>query len=184
MKRFVTMAASAALIFALFASCSCGNNSDSQAEQEFTADMFDKVYDDSADPAAQIEAALEEAKASGKFVICQVGGNWCKWCLLFADWMAGNEKVTELIDENFVYTHINIYQRDENGKKTYNDEAMAMLGKPSRFGFPVLVVLDSEGNVLHIQDSSYLEDGIGYDEVKVLRFFRNWTPEAVMTAQR
>jgi len=41
------------------------------------------------------------------------------------------------------------------------------------------VVLDEEGKVIHIQDSSFLEEGQGYSQEKVLRFFRNWTPKAV-----
>ena len=60
---------------------------------------------------------------------------------------------------------------------------MERLGNPARFGFPVFVVLDSEGNVLHIQDSSFLEEGKGYSEKKVLRFFKNWTPKAVENNQ-
>ena len=36
-----------------------------------------------------------------------------------------------------------------------------------------------EGKVMHIQDSSFLEQGQGYDQEKVLRFFKNWTPKAV-----
>jgi hypothetical protein len=48
-----------------------------------------------------------------------------------------------------------------------------------RFGFPVFVVLDEKGKVIHIQDSSFLEEGQGYNREKVLRFFKNWTPNAV-----
>ena len=44
-----------------------------------------KVYNESIDPMTQIDEALVKAKAEGKFVICQVGGNWCPWCLKFAD---------------------------------------------------------------------------------------------------
>jgi hypothetical protein len=61
-------------------------------------------------------------------------------------------------------------------------QAKAMLSRlnnPARFGFPVFVVLDEEGKVLHIQDSSFLEEGKGYHKEKVLRFFNSWTPEAV-----
>jgi hypothetical protein len=43
----------------------------------------------------------------------------------------------------------------------------------------VFVVLDEEGEVIHIQDSSFLEEGEGYNKEKVLRFFQNWTPKAV-----
>ena len=62
----------------------------------------------------------------------------------------------------------------EQGKKL-----MKRLNNAGRFGFPVLVVLDEEGKVIHIQDSSLLEEGEGYNQKKVLGFFKNWTPKAV-----
>lgn len=43
----------------------------------------------------------------------------------------------------------------------------------------VLATLDLSGKVIHIQDSSFLEEGQGYNKEKVLRFFNNWTPAAV-----
>ena len=36
-----------------------------------------KVYNEDIDPIEQIDQALVKAKSEGKFVICQVGGNWC-----------------------------------------------------------------------------------------------------------
>ena len=56
---------------------------------------------------------------------------------------------------------------------------MKRLGSPQRFGFPVFVVLDQAGNVLHIQDSSFLEEDKGYSKEKTLRFFKAWAPQAV-----
>lgn len=56
---------------------------------------------------------------------------------------------------------------------------MKRLDNCGRFGFPVFVVLDEKGKVIHIQDSSFLEEGQGYDREKVLRFFNNWTPKAM-----
>jgi hypothetical protein len=56
---------------------------------------------------------------------------------------------------------------------------MKRLDNCGRFGFPVFVVLDEDGEVIHIQDSSFLEEGQGYSQEKVLRFFKNWTPKAV-----
>ncbi|MBP5340068.1 MAG: hypothetical protein J6Z14_12350 [Prevotella sp.] len=44
-----------------------------------------KVYNEDINPIGQIELALAKAKTEGKFVICQVGGNWCPWCLCFAE---------------------------------------------------------------------------------------------------
>jgi len=43
----------------------------------------------------------------------------------------------------------------------------------------VFVVLDDNGKVIHIQDSSFLEEGQGYSQDKVLRFFKSWIPQAV-----
>ncbi len=60
-----------------------------------------------------------------------------------------------------------------------NPKAMAYLGYPQRFGFPVFVVLDENGKILHIQNSAYLEEGKGYDKKKVLQFINGWTPKAI-----
>ena len=57
------------------------------------------------------------------------------------------------------------------------------LGNPVRFGFPVFVVLDATGKVLHIQDSNYLEEGESYNKKKVMSFFKNWSPAAVNGAK-
>ena len=57
------------------------------------------------------------------------------------------------------------------------------LNNCGRFGFPVFVVLDENGKVMHIQDSSFLEEGQGYNQEKVLRFFKGWTPKSIETQQ-
>ena len=140
-----------------------------------------KVYDESADPMAQIDQALAKADKEGKFVICQVGGNWCRWCLMFADFISKDSEIMEVIDKNFVYAHVNYNPRERSDEvKMKKAEAMLKrLGNPGRFGYPVFVVLDSNGKVLHTQDSSFLEEGNGYNTTKVMRFFTNWTPSAV-----
>jgi len=56
---------------------------------------------------------------------------------------------------------------------------MKRLNNAGRFGFPVLVVLDQDGKVIHIQDSGLLEEGESYNQKKVLDFFKGWTPKAV-----
>ena len=140
-----------------------------------------KVYDESINPMEQIDQAIEKAKGEGKFVVCQVGGNWCPWCLKFADFIANDSTISELIDENFVYIHVNYNPRKSEGeeKALLSKKMLERLSNPSRFGYPVFVVVDEQGKVLHIQDSSFLEEGESYNKEKVLRFFRNWTPRAV-----
>ena len=140
-----------------------------------------KIYDENIDPMSQIDKAIVKADKEGKFVICQIGGNWCRWCLMFADFISKDSEITELIDKNFEYIHVNYNPRERNDEsKMKKAEAMlSRLGNPGRFGYPVFVVLDGNGKVIHIQDSSLLEEGNGYNKSKVMRFFSNWTPAAV-----
>ena len=112
--------------------------------------------------------------------MCQVGGNWCPWCLRFADFVEKDSVVNKTVNDNFEFIHVNYNPRKSSTTATDNSAAlMHRLGNPARFGFPVFVVLDTNGKVLHIQDSSFLEEGKGYSEKRVLRFFNNWTPKAV-----
>ena len=140
-----------------------------------------KVYDESINPLEQIDQAVAKAKSEGKFVICQVGGNWCPWCLRFADFITNDTTISKVIDENFVYAHVNYNPRKSGGEEQQQQAAALMkrLNNCGRFGFPVFVVLDENGNVIHIQDSNFLEEGQGYNQEEVLRFFKNWTPKAV-----
>ena len=66
-----------------------------------------KVYDENIDPVEQIKDAVKKADRDNKFVVCQVGGNWCRWCLLFADFLSNDSEIRSLIDKNFEYIHVN-----------------------------------------------------------------------------
>ena len=140
-----------------------------------------KVYDESINPIEQIDQAIVKAKAEDKFVICQVGGNWCPWCLRFANFISNDSTISKIIEENFVYIHVNYNPRKSEGEAKAQQAAALMkrLNNPARFGFPVFVVLDTDGNVIHIQDSSFLEEGQGYNQERVVRFLNSWTPKAV-----
>lgn len=144
-----------------------------------------KVYDESIDPDVQITEAIERASRDGKFVVAQLGGNWCKWCIRFARFVEGDPEIKQLVDDNFEFIHVNYNPRSEEGSidESAVKNALRRLGNPVRFGYPVLVVLDGEGNVIHTQDSGFLESGEGYDKEKVVRFFETWTPTAVEKAK-
>jgi thioredoxin-related protein len=163
MKRILTIAVLAVALLATVA------NAQEQTEPK-------KVYNEEINPLEQIDQAVAQAQAEGKFVICQVGGNWCPWCLRFAEFITTDSTINAVVEENFVYIHVNYHPRKST---EWSAAMMKRLNNPERFNFPVFVVLDEQGNVLHIQDSSYLEEGKGYNKEKVLRFFQNWTPKAV-----
>lgn len=132
-----------------------------------------KVYDEGVDAMKQIREATELAQKTGRYVMCQVGGNWCPWCLRFAEFATKDSVIAPLMAENYVYIHVN-YSKDNK-----NMEAMKYLGNPGRFGYPVFVVLNEEGVPIHIQESESLEEGKGYNRKKVEKFLRLWNKKAV-----
>lgn len=134
-----------------------------------------KYYDEKLDGMEQLREAVAQAQAEGKYVLCQVGGNWCPWCTRFAQFVAQDTLVHDAVAQNFVYIHVNYSNENKNL------EAMKYLGNPARFGFPVFVVVTGEGKPIHIQNSEYLEEGKGYSEKKVYEFLKQWTPAAVTT---
>lgn len=141
-----------------------------------------KVYDETIDPLVQLDNAIASASQSRQYVLCQLGGNWCKWCLRLAQFVSQDEEISKLIKDNYKFIHVNYNPKIRNrdsAEQAKTDQLLKRLGNPGRFGYPVLIVLDGKGRVLHIQDSSFLEEGDSYSRNKVLRFLRNWTPSAV-----
>lgn len=142
-----------------------------------------KVYDENINQLEQIDKAVAKAKKEGKFVICQLGGNWCPWCLKFADFITKDAEISKFISDNYVYIHVNYNPRMAKSKDAstvkMSEALMKRLDNAGRFGYPVLVVLDGNGKVIHIQDSGYLEEGEGYNKKKVQSFLKNWTSKAV-----
>ena len=132
-----------------------------------------RVYDESIDAMEQIQKAVEEARATDRYVMCQVGGNWCPWCLRFAQFAQTDSVIAPLMKENYVYIHVNY------SKQNKNLEAMRFLGNPGRFGYPVFVVLNEKGEPIYIQESECLEEDKGYSRRRVEKFLRLWNRKAV-----
>lgn len=139
----------------------------------FGVSAQEKVYDESLDAMQQIKEATELAQKTDRYVLCQVGGNWCPWCLRFAEFAVNDSVIAPLIEENYVYIHVNY------SKGNKNLEAMRFLGNPGRFGYPVFVVLNKKGIPIHIQESESLEEGKGYSRQRVEKFLRLWNQKAV-----
>ena len=128
-----------------------------------------KIYNPDADAKKEVAATVAKASAEGKHVFLQIGGNWCPWCVRFHKMVTENMKLDSLIKANYEVVEVNY------SKENKNTEFLATLGYPQRFGFPVFVILDEKGKVLHTQDSGYLEQDKGYSQEKVERLFLNWS---------
>ena len=127
---------------------------------------------------AEIVKAITEAKRSGKHVLIQAGGNWCSWCIRFHEYVEKDKQLDSLMNANYIVYRLNY------SKENYNVKLMTKYKFPQRFGFPVFLILDSDGNLIHTQNSWYLEDGkTSYDREKVKTFFTEWSPKAFDPSQ-
>ncbi|MBO5963836.1 MAG: thioredoxin family protein [Bacteroidales bacterium] len=128
-----------------------------------------KLYDEKANWKEQVENSLKKAEKENKHLLIQFGGNWCKWCIMFDRFVQSDNELKQLVDSNFVILHLD-YKKQE--------DLLAFTDYADRFGFPVLLIYDSNGKRLHTQSTDLLEQGEGYDKKKVYGVLRNWTPAA------
>lgn len=140
-----------------------------KAEEEKAA--LPKPYNETENAEAKIAELIKKAKKEHKNVMIQAGGNWCIWCLRFNNFVQTTPELKTLVDKNYVYYHLNY------SPKNKNEKVFAKYGNPGeKYGYPVFIVLDKTGKMIHTQDSSVLEEGKGYSLEKVKTFFNEWKP--------
>ncbi|MGB5989976.1 MAG: thioredoxin family protein [Marinifilaceae bacterium] len=132
----------------------------------FTSFSQVDIYRTKADARKDIAGALVNAKLKGKNVMLMFGGNWCPWCELFRETCLGDPKLAMLLENNYERVYVGARE---------NKDVLIEYGSPNRFGYPAFVVLNSEGKLIHIQDSALLEEGEGYSKKKIITFFERWT---------
>jgi thiol:disulfide interchange protein len=125
------------------------------------------IYDESADGSQQIAEALALAGKDGKRVLLQFGANWCGWCHKLHSLCETDTDIAARLKSDYVVVLIDV-------NKGHNGEVDAKYGHPTRFGLPVLVVLDAEGKQLTTKDSGELEEGNHHNPAKVLAFLDKW----------
>ncbi len=136
-----------------------------------------KPYNENQDIRGDLKKSTELAKKENKHVLIQFGGNWCPWCIRFHKMANGAKPIDSLIRADYVYLLLNVSQ--DKKKRDYN--LFREFGYPNRFGYPVFVILNGDGKVLHIQDSGFLEHCTekGYDTAKVVTFLKMWNVRAI-----
>jgi thioredoxin-related protein len=142
-----------------------------------TAQSPAKPYNENQDIRADLKKATALAKKDNKHVLIQFGGNWCPWCIRFHAMANGAQLIDSLLKADYVYMLANVPQ----DKKKRDYKLFQEFGYPNRFGYPVFVILNGDGKLLHIQDSGILEhcQVKGYDTTKVVTFLKMWNVKAV-----
>lgn len=135
---------------------------------------WSQVFDPKRDPAADLAEAKALAKATGRNILVDVGGDWCVWCRLLDNLFATNADLTALKDRNFVTLKVH-WDKKENQNTAFLSQY------PKIAGYPHLFVLDADATLLHSQDTAELElpkdQGKGHDPAKVSAFLTAWAPK-------
>jgi thioredoxin-related protein len=131
----------------------------------FAQDIRSK-FDPARDAAKDVAAAVATAKAQGKRVIVDVGGEWCPWCHILDRFVQSNADVKMLLDANYVWVKVN-YSRE-------NKNEVLLAKWPKISGYPHLFVLDGTGNLVHSQNTGALEAEKDYDKPKFVAFLKQY----------
>lgn len=122
-----------------------------------------KVYDETADGAAQIAAALAVAQRDNTRVLVQWGANWCGWCIKLDATLKSDKDLAREVLYEYEVVHVDIGKWDKH---------LALVEKYGadikEHGVPFWTILDGDGKVLANQATGPLEKGDAHDPQKVL----------------
>ena len=128
------------------------------------------VYDEKADAAGDVQAAIREAGRQHKNVVLVFGANWCGDCHAL-DRQMHQPELAALIEKNFVVVKIDVGQFDKNL------DLGAKYHVPLKHGIPALAVLDPQGKLLYAQDQGQFADARAMDYKAFKTFFEQWKPK-------
>ena len=100
-----------------------------------------KPYDENANAEEQISDALETAKLKNRYVLLQMGGNWCPDCRTLGEYFARPD-IKEWLDERVVLVSVDVGEWDRNLDIVEEYE------NPISEGIPALVLLNSNNEVM------------------------------------
>jgi thioredoxin-related protein len=132
-----------------------------------TEDSLEK-FDPTRNPFEDLKSAVGIATESNRRIILDVGGEWCIWCHRIDAFMHNTEEIKFLLEENYVVVKVNFSKENKNEK--------FLSQYPAIEGYPHFFVLESDGKLLHSQNTGELEKDKDYDKEKFVTFLNKWKP--------
>mgnify|MGYP001590362039 CR=1 FL=1 len=127
-----------------------------------------KKFDPTRNPFDDLKSAVGLAMEVNKRIILDVGGEWCIWCHRIDAIMHNTEEIKSLLEENFIILKINFSKENKNEK--------FLSQYPPIEGYPHFYVLDTDGKLLHSQNTGEFEKEKDYDKEKFITFINKWKP--------
>jgi thiol:disulfide interchange protein len=126
-------------------------------------------YDPKRNADQDIQEAVVEAKRTKRRILLEVGGEWCSWCHRLDEFFTAHPELIALRDKNYVTVKINFSEENPNKEVLSRYDTIP--------GYPHIFVLDSDGKLLHSQNTSPLESGKSYDLERITVFLNDWAPQ-------
>jgi len=124
-------------------------------------------YDTRADADAALAATIARAKASGKRVLIDLGGNWCTDCRILAAVM----ELPEL--KAFVAKHYEVVEIDV-GRMNKNMQIPARYGITKLDGVPTVLIVETDGTLINATNSADLADARSMNPQGIANWLARW----------
>ena len=98
-------------------------------------------YDENADALDGISKALKIAELENKYVLLQMGGNWCPDCRTLGEYFSRPD-IKAWLDDRLILVSVDV------GEWNRNLDIAEKYGNPISEGIPALVLLNSENEVM------------------------------------
>lgn len=171
----MTMAFGKAAIAATWFAISIGTSAGAPAPKVGIANLnklpivVEKPYDTSADADAAVNAAFAQARASGKRVLIDLGGNWCADCIILSNVMRLPE-VAPFIAANYEVVMVDV------GRFNRNLQIPARFGITHRLeGVPFMLVVDPDGKLLNTGHTASLDEARTMEPQAMVDWLASWT---------
>ena len=124
-------------------------------------------YDENADAEAALAATIARAKANGKRVLIDLGGNWCTDCRILAAVM----ELPEL--KTFVAKHYEVVVVDV-GRMTRNLQIPSRYGVTKLVGVPTVLIVEPSGKLINATNSADLADARSMNPQGIADWLARW----------
>lgn len=125
------------------------------------------LYDDNANPRAEIAAALKQARAEHKRVLLDFGGDWCGDCQVL-DVYFHQPEIQSILQKHYVVVHVSVGHIDKNL------EVPEGYGINIHKGVPALAILSAQGKVLDANRTGEFENMRTMNSSAVKDFLQKW----------
>jgi len=130
-----------------------------------------QIYDSRADGEQQLKAALAKAQKEQKRVLLDLGANWCSDSQAMYRLLQTDAAIRQEIQQHFVLVLVDVNEQDGPAR---NRPLLQHLGNPLTRGIPVLLVLDSKGELLNKEPAERLNDSAYSEPARVLAYLQKW----------